>query len=229
MAPSDVGIHAARVPFGAMRSGGQMDATIPLGPVRAFAEPPHVDDAAELMAAAPVDAIAFAFTSSAYVIGARGEADMLTRLSQRARGLPLVATCAAAVQALHAVGATSICLIDPPWFDAALSELGRAYYQQAGFEVTFAGPCSLPSGQQLIQPRHLHDWVAEHVPDTAEAVVIGGNGFRAVSVIEALERTTARPVLTANQVLLWAALHAAGSETRDIVHYGQLFRAPMHP
>src|SRR5436309_1363707 len=72
MAPSDVGIYAARVPFGAMAAGGAMDPTIPLAPVRAFAEPPGVDDAAELLAAAPVGAIAFAFTSSAYVIGASG-------------------------------------------------------------------------------------------------------------------------------------------------------------
>src|SRR5688500_16224722 len=69
MSPPEVTIHAARVHFGAMAAGGGMDPTIPLAPVRAFAEPPHVDDAVELLAAAPVQAIAFGFTSSAYVIG----------------------------------------------------------------------------------------------------------------------------------------------------------------
>ena len=77
MAPAVVGIHAARVAFGAMTAGGGMDPTIPLSPVRAFAEPPHVDDAAEQLAAAPLQAIAFAFTSSAYVIGSDGEAQMM--------------------------------------------------------------------------------------------------------------------------------------------------------
>ena len=51
MAPPDVGVHAARVPFGAMAAGGAMDPTIPLAPVRGFAEPPHVDDAVALLAA----------------------------------------------------------------------------------------------------------------------------------------------------------------------------------
>src|SRR5919206_4977659 len=74
MAPPSVAIHATRVPFGAMAAGGGMDPTIPLAPVRAFAEPPHVDNAAELLAAAPLDAIAYGFTSSAYVIGVEGEA-----------------------------------------------------------------------------------------------------------------------------------------------------------
>jgi hypothetical protein len=50
-----------------------MDPTISLAPVRAFTEPPDVDDAAELLAAAPIHAITFGFTSSAYVIGRDGE------------------------------------------------------------------------------------------------------------------------------------------------------------
>ncbi|MCX5198574.1 maleate cis-trans isomerase [Streptomyces sp. NBC_00249] len=224
MAPPEVGLHAARVPFGAMRDGGEMDATIPLAPVRAFAEPPHVDEAAVLLAAAPVAAIAYAFTSSAYVIGARGEAYMLDRLRERAHGLPVVATCAAAVEALRVLGVGRIALVDPPWFDATLNELGRGYYEEAGFEVAYAAPCGLPGGQRLVRPQALHDWVAREVPDAAEAVVIGGNGFRAVGVIEALEATLGRPVLTANQVLLWAALAAAGHPVGAVTGYGALFR-----
>lgn len=223
MAPADVGLHTARVPFGAMGPGGAMDPTIPLAPVRAFAEPPHLDEAAELLAAAPVAVIAFAFTSSAYVIGPRGEAHMVARLEQLTHGLPVVATCAAAVRALRALGAGRIALVDPPWFDETLSDLGRGYYEDSGFEVPYAAPCGLPSGQTLIGPRALHDWVAAQVPDTAEAVVIGGNGFRAVGAIEALEATLGRPVLTANQVLLWAALRTAGSPTTSITAYGRLF------
>jgi maleate isomerase len=50
MAPNGISIHAARVPFGAYKSGGTMDRTIADDPVRAFADPPLVDDAAELLA-----------------------------------------------------------------------------------------------------------------------------------------------------------------------------------
>src|SRR5688572_17420744 len=42
MSPEEVAIHASRVPFAAMAAGGGMDPTIPLAPVRAFAEPPFV-------------------------------------------------------------------------------------------------------------------------------------------------------------------------------------------
>ena len=223
VAPAGVAIHATRVPFGAMASGGGMDPTIPLAPVRAFAEPPHLDDAAELLAAAPLDAIAYGFTSSAYVIGAEGEAEMLVRLARRTNGIPVVATCAATVAGLQTLEAKRIALVDPPWFDAELSELGRRCYESAGFEVVHSAPCGLPSNQAKITPEDLHAWVSGHTPVAAEAIVIGGNGFRAVGTIAAIEDDLRRPVLTANQALFWAALLAAGADPRSVTGYGRLF------
>jgi maleate isomerase len=222
MAPPEVTIHSARVPFGAMAAGGGMDPTIPLAPVRAFAEPPHLDDAVELLAAAPVHSIAFGFTSSAYVIGHEGEAAMLDRLTERSRGTPVVATCTAAVEALRRSGVERLALIDPPWFDAELNERGAAYFGSQGFDVVYHAPSGLPSDQQGIEPAELEQWVRANVPDDAEGVFIGGNGFRAVGVIQPLEQELGRPVLTANQVLFWAALRAAGADAL-VSGYGQLF------
>ena len=51
---------------------------------------------------------------------------------------------------------------------------------------------------------------------------IGGNGFRAVGVIQALEQDLARPVLTANQVAFWHALRLSGTHA-PVVGYGQIF------
>lgn len=228
MAPPGVCIHGARVPFGAIRSGGGMDPTIALEPVRRFAEPPELDAAAELLAAAPLHVIAYAFTSSAYVIGARGEADMVHRLRRRTRGIPVVSPCAAAVEALHELDAHRIALFDPPWFDAQLVGLGRAYYEAAGFDVLDAMACELPSDQTAITPDALHRWIVEHTPADADAIVVGGNGFRAVGTIEALEADLSRPVLTANQVLLWGALRAADARPR-IEHYGRIFDIDTSP
>src|SRR6185295_11426390 len=58
MAPEGVSIHSARVPLGVYAPGGGMDPKIDQDQVRAFADPPLVDDAAELLAAAPLHAIA---------------------------------------------------------------------------------------------------------------------------------------------------------------------------
>jgi maleate isomerase len=207
-----------------MAAGGAMDPTIPLAPIRAFAEPPHVDDAAELLAAAPLDAIAYGFTSSAYVIGVEGETEMIARLERRTRGISVVAACGATVEGLRVLGARSIALVDPPWFDTELNELGKRYYESVGFEVVYSEPCSLPSEQAKITPSELYAWVGEYVPtNDADAVVIGGNGFRAVGAIAALEEDLGRPVVTANQALLWAALRVAGADLGSVSDYGRLF------
>ena len=79
MCPATVTVHAARVPFVAMRRGGDMDPTIVLEAVRAMAEPPGVDAAVDLLALAPIQVIGFGFTSSSYVIGRDGEMEMCAR------------------------------------------------------------------------------------------------------------------------------------------------------
>src|SRR4051812_34258043 len=105
------------------------------------------------------------------------------------------------------------------------TKLGRRYYRSADFEVVRSGPCDLPSDQSRITPSDLYDQVCRHTPDDADAVVIGGNGLRAVGAIAALEQTLERPVLTANQALLWAALTAAGADTSAVAGYGRIFGA----
>jgi maleate isomerase len=222
MAPDGISIHAARIPFGAYRPGGTMDPTIAADPVRAFADPPLVDDAAELLASAPLHAIAYGFTSSSYVRGAADDAKLKERLERRTRGIPVVITCAAAVTALIALGVTRLALISPPWFSAEMDQQGVRYFQSQGFEVVHSGPAGLPSDQQAIQPSELYEWVHTKTPKTAEAVFIGGNGLRAVGVIKALEENLDRPILTANQVVFWQALALSGSR-EPIVGYGRIF------
>jgi maleate isomerase len=222
MAPDEVGIHASRVYFAAMGPEGRMEPTIPTAPVRAFAEPPFVDDSTESLAAAPLDAIGFAFTSSGYVIGADGEAEMVTRLEERTGGIPVTTSCAAATAALRLLGVQRLALVDPPWLGGELNSLGSAYFRAAGVDVVHAASAALPSDQRRIEPEHLFEWIRRETPDTADGIFIGGNGFRAVGVIEALEAELDRPVVTANQGLLWRMLRLAGSDA-TVTGYGQLF------
>jgi maleate isomerase len=222
MAPDGVRVHAARVPFGAMTTGGTMDPTIPLAPVQAFVEPPYIDEAVSLLAAAPLAAIGIGFTSSAYVVGAVGEQKAVDRLMQHSAGVPIVATCASAVTGLRKLNAGRIALFDPPWFDAELNRLGAEYFTSQGLDVVVHMPCGLPSSQRSINPSELYAWIRQHTPDEVDAVFIGGNGFRSVGIIAALEEDLRRPVLTANSSLLWGLLQAAGAAATPI-NYGMLF------
>jgi maleate isomerase len=222
MAPAGVSIHAARVYLGAMRAGGLMDPTIALEPVRAFADPPAIDDATALLAAAPLHAIGVAFTGSSFVRGAADDEALRRRLEARTRGIPVAVTANAAVLALRALGAGSLAIVDPPWFPPELIDLGARYFRDEGFAVVHAAAADLPSHQRAIHPGHLFEWVREHAPREAEAIFIGGNGFRAVGVIAALEEDLGVPVLTANQVLFWRLLRLAGTRVA-VTGYGRLF------
>ena len=77
---------------------------------------------------------------------------------------------------------------------------------------------------QEVPPAEVHHWATTTVPKEAEAVLIAGNGLRAVGVINALENTLSRPVLTANQVMFWRALKGV-ERWPQVTQFGRLFRA----
>ena len=115
-------------------------------------------------------------------------------------------------------------IVHPPWFSEETNERGRAYFQAQGFTVvSCARVLPLRDFQEVPSPE-LHHWVATTVPKEAEAVLIAGNGLRAIGVINALEETLSKPVLTANQVTFWRALNRI-EKSPQVTQFGRLFMA----
>jgi maleate isomerase len=212
MAPKGVSIHAARVPW---RHGED---------ARLFAEPSRVDSPVESLAAVKPRAIMYAFTSSSYVLGTAGDEALRIRLERVAAGIPVILAAEAASAALHAVKARRVAIIHPPWFREETNDRGKAYFQGQGFAVVSCARVLPLRDFQEVPPTELHHWVATTVPKEAEAVLIAGNGLRAVGVINALEETLGKPVLTANQVTFWRALNRI-EESPPVTQFGRLFRA----
>jgi maleate isomerase len=147
MAPGRVLTCVARVSADAPAVGGGADPTTPSA-LRELTAPPLLDEAAELLARGSVDAIGYASTSSGSAIGFDAETTLVRRLSRRV-GVPVVATCAAAVLALRVLDVERIALVDPPWFDAELNELGDAYFQSAHVESSAALEPSSTGGRDV--------------------------------------------------------------------------------
>jgi maleate isomerase len=220
MAPGRVVSCVARVPTdGASAVGPGGSWTSSLG-LRALTAPELIDPAAELLGRS-VDVIGYASTSSAFAIGFDAEVALLSRLSRRL-GIPVLATCASAVLALRVLGVERVALVDPPWFEDELNELGAAYFRSQGFDVVSSTSADLSQDPRQIDADSVFEWTTRHVPDDVEAVFIGGNGFRAAGAIAPLEDALGRLVLTSNQALLWNLLAHAGATFR-IRGYGQLF------
>jgi maleate isomerase len=216
MAPGRVLTCVVRV-----SAGGDGAAPSTRSGLRALAAPHGLDEAAELLGRGALDAVAYASTSSAYAIGLDGEAALVSWLRRRI-GAPVSATCASAVLALRALDVERVALVHPPWFDAELNELGAYYFRGAGFDVVTSESAALSQDPKQIELAAVYLWTSRHVDDEAEAVFVGGNGFRAAGAIAALEAAIGRPVVTANQVLLWNLLAQAG-ETFEVSGCGRLF------
>jgi maleate isomerase len=218
MAPGRVTTCVARV------SGGESaaaDSATPSG-LRALATPPFLDEAVDLLGQGSVAVVAYASTSSAYAIGPDEERALVSRLSHRI-GAHVCATCASAVLALRVLAVERVALVHPPWFDAELNELGAAYFRSEQFDVVSSESAALSADPRRIEPTAVYDWTSQHVGGDAEAVFVGGNGFRAAAAIAPLEEAIGYPVLTSNQVLLWNVLALAGA-TFEVTGFGQLFR-----
>jgi maleate isomerase len=173
--------------------------------LRASTEPPALEEAAATFRLAEVDAVAHASTTTGYLIGAKGEASLVSAL-QRLCGAPAFASCAAAVTALRAEGAEQIQLVHPPWFAPAFDDLGVAYFLAQGFHVVATRAEGLHDDPALVEPGHVVNWVDRHLQDHCDGIYLAGNGFRTAATIDELQRRTGKLVVSANQALLQAIL-----------------------
>lgn len=218
IAPAGVAVNASRFrfPVGAVEAAADR---IAIAPVEYVAAPGSLDDAIGLLNPPWIDIYALAFTSTSYV---GDDGDLVARLSERAGGKPVVTTGQALLAAVEHFEASKVLLVDPPWFPSELTELGRDWLVRNGVGVARAEAAGLPSGQGNIHPGALHRWLCGAVEDI-DLVLIGGNGFRAVGAIHAVEQDTGVPVVSANTALLSHALRTAGRPTTDVTRYGKLF------
>jgi maleate isomerase len=221
MAPGQVVTRVARI----LRPGADVSAsgtppTTPSG-LRALTAPSALDAAAACFAPGSVDMIGYASTSTGYAIGFDAENTMLERLSQR-WFLPVAGTSHSAGSAFRALDVERVALVHPPWFDDELNDLGAAYFRSQGFQVVSSESARLANDPQRITPGAVIEWICRHAPDAAEAVFIGGTGFRAARAIGTLEDRLGRPVLESNQVLLWSILTRMDADI-PVGGYGRLF------
>jgi maleate isomerase len=221
MGSAGLRVVVARVP--APDSAGEsVGPPVTASGLRAAATTASLADVGTHFGNTPVDVLAYASTTTGYALGHAPELELVARLEE-ATGLPVVTSATAAVQALSWSGARRVTVIHPPWFDDEMTDLGRSYFQNSGLgvDVVTAAVQGDPEGLRADQ---VLAWATFQQKDWQEPLFFAGDGFRVAEVIDALERQTGQLVLTANQVLLWAAMRATRAGGR-IDGYGRLFDA----
>src|SRR5258708_17143281 len=166
MAPDGVSLHTSRVFFADLAT---------------FADPPGPENATELLARLPLQAIIYAWTVGSYLLGTTGEQELVSRVEQHSNGIPVLMSAPAATAGLRALEAERIALIHAPFFTDDFDQKGVAYFQERGFEVVHPShltpPVEIPHPNtgSAASPTETYAWVRGHVPSSAHTVSIGGN------------------------------------------------------
>ena len=216
MAPEGVSIHTARLTL----AGATMD-----GLSNMMADD-GLEQAASLLAQAPLHAITFGGTSASFLEGIGYDQRVCERIAALAPGIPSSTTSTAALRALRALGAKSVSFVGPYLED--ITERGRIFFDANGFDVTGAHAMGISSnpGLEELPLERVYEFARERAEPRADAVFISCTGIRTVGAIEALETDLGVPVVSANQATFWDALRLAGVRDR-VKGFGSLFEHDM--
>lgn len=176
-------------------------------------------DAARLLAHAKVDVICYGCTASGFLKGPQQDREIGAAI-EAATGIPAATTSACVVDALRALGArrVSVATAYEPW----LNERVRAYLEAAGFTVIAIEGFGTQQ-HAAIAPDRVATLAAKVNRAEAEALFVSCSNLRTLEIIEPVERSLGKPVVTSNQASMWKMLRLVG-DRRDIVGVGRLLR-----
>ena len=155
-----------------------------------------------------LDVIAYSCTSGTVAIGYEGVASEI-RAEERP-GIPVVTPITSALAGFAHLGIRSISLLTP-YLDS-VNQAMRAFIESHGVRVVNIGGFCMEDDREMacIPPDAILDAAIEVHDERADALFISCTAIRAAEIIERAEAALSRPVLSANQALIWQSLREAG-------------------
>jgi maleate cis-trans isomerase len=199
LAATDVGVHFARADVDTNREvGDQFTQMIDAAPSLAAS-----------IAKAGVTVVGFACTSASFFQGEGSDKVIAERMTALA-GVPTYTTATAAVDALRSIGAKTVSIATP--YLSWVYEAERTFFQQAGFQVAAINGLERRGGTDInsISDDEIRTLVADIDRLSADAIFVSCTDLPVLGLIDELERTHGKPVISSNQATYWAAAKAAG-------------------
>lgn len=185
----------------------------------------QVLEAARQLATARVDLIVQCGAPGTFLVGPGHDEEVCAGIKKET-GIPAITMSMAQLDALKALGATSIAV--GTVYSDELNEKMAAYMEALGFKVASM------VGLQLTDPfdASLHDAdsayrlgkQAAKAAGKCDAILISCGTYRSFPILPYLEMDTGLPVVTSNQATLWRALRALGLKDQ-IPNLGKLWYA----
>ncbi|MET7637741.1 decarboxylase [Streptomyces sp. NPDC005438] len=193
--PDDVSLHLTRTPF--------VPVEVSLDLARLVSEHETLRGAVQALSAVAPEVVAYACTSGSFVGGGAGERGMSAAMEQ-AGDAPALTTSGALLEALEEVGARRIALVTP--YTKSVTDSLEDFLAEGGISVTGRSYLGLTRHIWRVPYRDVVDMARMAVVDAPDALFISCTNLPTYDVIPQLEAELRMPVLSANQVTMWAAL-----------------------
>jgi maleate isomerase len=211
--PPGVTLHVARLPLRTVEA----DSTVRIVQ--------DIEAESRKLADADVDAIVLAATAPSSRRGIGYDRELIGRI-EAASGKPATTASTASIQALAALGVRRI-VIAAPWGDA-VNTIAGAFLEASGIQVLEHRALGHVSNLEIgaLPDATAYDLGCGIDRPDAEAVMLACGNWRTLQIVDRLEATLGKPVVTTNQVSLWAVLRLAGC-TMPLPGWGRLLREAM--
>ncbi|MEU9912838.1 decarboxylase [Streptomyces sp. NPDC051001] len=207
--PDEVSLHLTRTPY--------VPVEVSLDLARLVSEHETLHDAVRTLNAIAPEVVAYACTSGSFVGGIAGERAMCEAMT-RAGAVPSVTTSGALLEALIDLGVHRVALVTP--YTVSVTRALEEYVAEAGIAVTGCAFMGLTRHIWKVPYREVVAMAHKAVRHSADALFISCTNLPTYDVIPQLEAELRIPVLSANQVTMWAALRRLG--TRAVGPYQAL-------
>lgn len=198
-APDEVTLHITRLPF--------VPVPVTVEQASAISEAGAVRRATQDVLAPEPLVVAYACTSGSFVDGVAGERALITTMLDA--GAPAaVTTSGALTAALRLLGVRKLA-IATPYVQPVTDRLLR-YLDECGVETVSSVGLGLMGHIWRVSYAEVVEIVRAVDRPDADALFISCTNLPTYDIIEPLERALDKPVLTANQVTMWAALRTMG-------------------
>lgn len=185
----------------------------------------EIEQESRKLSDADVDVIVLAATAPSSRKGLGYDRELIGRM-EASSGKPATTASTGLMRALDVLGARKIA-IAAPWSDE-VNRIAAAFIEASGVRVltqrALGHVANLDIG--LLDPTSAFELGCAVDHKDADAVMLACGNWRTLGIVDRLEATLGKPVVTTNQVALWAALRLIG-HTAPVPGWGRLLRTGL--
>ena len=209
--PDGVTLHTARLPI----------TTVTPESIGKMADSLDVESA--LLASADVDVIILGATAPSFLKGLGYDKEVSDRIT-RVTGKPATTTSTAMLEAFKALGITRIALGSA--YSPQVNDMCANFIEANGVKVVAKDGLNVIDNLEIgrLDVQTAFDLGKKVDCPEAQAIVLACTNWKSMAIIEQLEQTLGKPVLSTTQVSIWGALKKIGYGG-SIAGFGQLLRS----